>query len=91
MNRLEVDPELLEAILGASYSTYMAHRDCDKELYALGCLEATANLVYILTSGTENEELATTAQLFAGVAIDRSLELLPSHSVHPTEVRTKIS
>lgn len=81
MEKLTVDPDLLKALLGASYSTYMAHRGRNNELYALGALEATSNLVYVLTCDGQNEELATMAQMFAGVALDRTVEAVESGGI----------
>ena len=86
MEKLTVDPDLLKSLLGASYSTYMAHRGDDNELYALGALEATSNLIYVLTCDGANEELATMAQMFAGVALDRTVESLGTGQSKPAKI-----
>lgn len=77
-DKLSVDRELLKALLGAAYSTYMGHRGQADEVYALGALESTANLIYVMTCNGEDPELETMSQQFAADALDRANELAKS-------------
>jgi len=78
MPQVYVDLEFAESILGASYSTAMSHRAKKDEMYALGALEATANLIYIMAVNSDIPELETLCQKFAGDALSRFSDLCPS-------------
>jgi hypothetical protein len=73
--KLVVDVELLASLLGAAYTTYMGHRGEADELYALGALEATANLTYLMASNGDNPELEAMSQQFASDALNRVAEI----------------
>ena len=45
---MEVNREMLETVLDAALSTARSFRGRPGELYALGQLEATANLIYVM-------------------------------------------
>jgi hypothetical protein len=66
-----VIPELLKELLDAATGTALAHRDTPAELYALGQLEATANMAYIMAAGQGFNELELHCQRVAVEAISR--------------------
>ena len=76
MNNLQVNKELLETILDASMKTAFNYRGKSNEMYSLGCLESTANLIYILLIQINDDEceLARKSQHFAKISIDRMKE-----------------
>ena len=75
MTQVCVDMEFAQAILGASYSTSVNHRGESDEMYALGGLEATANLIYIMAVNAGNTELEVMCHKFAADALNRYEEL----------------
>lgn len=75
MTQVCVDMEFAKAILGASYSTSMSHRGEMDEMYALGGLEATANILYIMAVNAGNTELEVMCHKFAADALNRYDEL----------------
>jgi hypothetical protein len=66
-----VIPELLKQLLDAATGTALAHRDTPSELYALGQLEATANMAFIMAAGQGFHELEVHCQQVAVEAISR--------------------
>jgi len=66
-----VIPELLKELLDAATGTALAHRDTPAELYALGQLEATANMAYIMAAGQGFNDLELHCQRVAIEAISR--------------------
>lgn len=75
MSQVCVDSEFVKSILGAVYSTALAHRNQPDEMYALGALEATANLFYIMAINADNNELELLCHKFASDALDRYEEI----------------
>ena len=71
MSQIEVDVELLRALLDAALQTARSHRGKPRELYVLGQLEATANVAYILTAGSIDYEFEAFCQRMAAEAIER--------------------
>ena len=71
---MEVNREMLETVLDAALSTARSFRGRPGELYALGQLEATANLIYVMIccqdSGTLGQ-LEVRCQTCAGEAVER--------------------
>ena len=55
---MQVNREMLENMLDAALSTARTHRGRQEELYALGQLEATANMVYVMICCQTSEELS---------------------------------
>jgi len=71
---MQVNREMLEAILDASISTARSFRGRAGELYALGQLEATANMVYVMIcaqNSTEYGQLEVRCQSAALEALER--------------------
>lgn len=75
MSQLEVDVELLRALLDAALQTARSHRGKPRELYVLGQLEATANMAYILAAAKVEYEFEAYCQRLAAEAIER-MEML---------------
>ncbi|MDX1693620.1 MAG: hypothetical protein R3208_07630 [Ketobacteraceae bacterium] len=75
MSRVEVDIELLRALLDAAVRTARSHRGKPRELYVLGQLESAANTAYILAAGKVDYEFEAYCQQLAAEAIDR-MELI---------------
>jgi len=73
-----VIPELLKELLDAATGTALAHRDTPAELYALGQLEATANMAYIMAAGQGFNDLELHCQRVAIEAISRLATLKAS-------------
>lgn len=71
MSNLDVDLEMLRALLDAASMTALSHRGDERELYVLGQLEATANMAYILSVGKVDNELEAYCQKLAAEAIER--------------------
>ena len=71
MSEVDVDIELLRALLDAAVLTARSHRGTPRELYVLGQLEATANMAYVLAAGSVEEEFELYCQRMAAEAIDR--------------------
>lgn len=71
MSQVEVDVELLRALLDAAVRTARSHRGKPRELYVLGQLEATANMAYILAAGKVEYEFEAYCQSLAAEAIER--------------------
>lgn len=75
---LEVDVKLLHELVSASSRTALTHRGDQHEEYVLGQLEATANIVYVLSVETGNTELESLCQKHATEAIQRLEEINPA-------------
>ena len=75
---VQVDVDLLRELVNASARTALSHRNDVHEQYVLGQLEATANLVYIISAGSGNDELESMCQKFAYDALQRLEEINPS-------------
>ena len=91
-DQLVVEKELLGALLGAAYTTYLGHRGKADELYALGALEATANVIYIMTCNSDDPELEKMSQQFAADALRRVEELAKkSNKMHVLPAAFKYS
>lgn len=71
MSRLDVDIEMLRALLDAASMTALSHRGDARELYVLGQLEATANMAYVLAVGKVDYEFEAYCQKMAAEAIER--------------------
>jgi|GEM_PF-4530270 len=74
-NTMEVSYDMLESVLTASLQTARTYYACPEELYSLGQLEATANLVYVMLCGKgrkfSNTKLELLCQEYASIAIER--------------------
>lgn len=68
---VDVDIELLRALLDAALRTSLSHRGKPRELYVLGQLEATANMAYVMTAGKVDNEFEAYCQRLASEAIER--------------------
>lgn len=71
---MQVDRELLETVLDAALSTARTYRNKPGELYAIGQLEATANLIYVMIcvhSEPALDKLEVRCQASALEAIER--------------------
>ena len=80
---LEVDKLLLRSLLDAANSTAISHRDAPREAYALGQLEATANMAYIISSSAEEDyELENYCQSLAAYAIERLDIIAPANNTN---------
>lgn len=82
---MEVNREMLESMLDAALTTARSHRGRPGELYALGQLEATANMIYVMicsqTSG-QFGQLEVLCQACASEAVDRLENLvMPLNSI----------
>jgi hypothetical protein len=66
-----VQPDLMGQLLDAAMATAFAHRDAPGEMYALGQMEATANMVYVMIVGQGFNELENQCQRVATEAITR--------------------
>lgn len=75
MSTLAVNTDLLRELLNAAARTALAHRGGEGERYALGQLEATANLAYVLAAGAGEDELELLCQHLALDALNRHSEL----------------
>ncbi|MBV1880058.1 MAG: hypothetical protein KUG82_00395 [Pseudomonadales bacterium] len=76
-----VDIEFARAILGAGASTALNHRGEKDEMYALGALEATANLLNVMAVDSGNVALEALCHKLAGDAVDRYGELCEEHNI----------
>lgn len=72
---IQTDPSLMLELLNAATRTALAHRNDAHEMYVLGQLEATANIIYILTVSQGYEGLETTCQRMAQDALARMTEI----------------
>ncbi len=68
---VSVLPELMIQLLDAATATAFAHRDAPGEIYALGQMEATANMVYVMIVGQGLMALENQCQRVATEAITR--------------------
>ena len=71
---MQVSRQMLETVLDAALSTARSYRGREGELYALGQLEATANLIYVTIcceSASGMGQLEVRCQSCAQEAIDR--------------------
>lgn len=78
---MQVNREMLESMLDAVLSTARNHRGRQGELYALGQLEATANLIYVMTCCEAQQglgQLEVRCQACALEAIERMERLCDS-------------
>lgn len=89
MNRLSVDVELLRELLNAASRTALTHRGSEHECYVLGQLEATANMAYVLSAGSGNEELELLCQQLALDALNRHSELSCTNANAPVSAPAK--
>lgn len=89
MNRLSVDVELLRELLNAASRTALTHRGSEHECYVLGQLEATANMAYVLSAGSGNEELELLCQQLALDALNRHSELSCTNAHNPVSAPVK--
>ncbi|MBL4866211.1 MAG: hypothetical protein JKY67_07540 [Pseudomonadales bacterium] len=81
MTQICVDMEFARAILGASYTTAKNHLGKNDEMYALGGLEATANLFYIMAVNSKNTELQEMCHRYAEDSLNRYEELCEDQKV----------
>ena len=71
---MEVNREMLETVLDAALSTARSYRGRPGELYALGQLEATANLIYVMICCQDSGalgQLEVRCQTCASEAVER--------------------
>ena len=76
-----VDLEFARAILGAGVSTALNHRGEMDEMYALGALEATANLLNVMAVDSGHVDLEALCHKLAGDALDRYGELCEENNI----------
>ena len=77
---MQVSQQMLEAVLDAALTTARGYRGRNEELYALGQLEATANLIYVTICCEKPGgmgQLEVRCQAYAQEAIER-MEMLKS-------------
>jgi hypothetical protein len=72
-----LDPSLMLELLNAATRTALAHRNDANEMYVLGQLEATANVIYVLAVSQGYDGLETICQRMAQDALARLLEISP--------------
>lgn len=75
MGTVLVNTDLLRELLNAAARTALTHRGSEHEQYVLGQLEATANLAYVLSAGSGDDELELLCQQLALDALNRHSEL----------------
>jgi hypothetical protein len=80
MGTVLVNTDLLRELLNAAARTALAHRGSEHEQYVLGQLEATANLAYVMSAGSGDDELELLCQQLALDALSRHSELESSSS-----------
>lgn len=84
---MQVNRDMLETVLDAALSTARSYRGKEGELYALGQLEATSNLVYIMIcceDPTGMGQLEVRCQAGALEAVER-MERLKGASANLTQ------
>lgn len=69
------DKQLLRSVLDAARRTALNYRNTSYELYALGQLEATANLAYVLTMDQPDAQFESYCQEMAAEAVRRMAKL----------------
>lgn len=74
-DRVTLDPSLMLELLNAATRTAMAHRNDANEMYVLGQLEATANVIYVLAVSQGYDGLETMCQRMAQDALARLTEI----------------
>lgn len=70
-----LDPSLMLELLNAATRTALAHRNDTNEMYVLGQMEATANVIYVLAVSQGYEGLETMCQRMAQDALARMTEI----------------
>lgn len=70
-----LDPSLMLELLNAATRTALAHRNDVLEMYVLGQMEATANVIYVLAVSQGYEGLETMCQRMAQDALARMTEI----------------
>lgn len=86
VSSVSVDPALLIELLNAATRTAMAHRNDPNELYVLGQMESTANVIYVLAVSQGYEGLESTCQRMALDALARFTEISgKKHADDPDE------
>lgn len=70
-----LDPSLMLELLNAATRTALAHRNDTHEMYVLGQMEATANVIYVLAVSQGYEGLETMCQRMAQDALARMTEI----------------
>ena len=79
MEDVHVRPEMLETILTASLQTARRYYGCAEEMYSLGQLEATANLVYVILCSRNTlgkfPSIEILCQEYSTIAVERMEEL----------------
>ncbi len=79
---VSLDPALMLELLNAATRTALAHRNDANEMYVLGQLEATANVIYVLAVSQGYDGLETICQRMAQDALARLLEISPKKRGH---------
>lgn len=74
-DKVTLDPNLMLELLNAATRTALAHRNDTNEMYVLGQLEATANVIYVLAVSQGYEGLETMCQRMAQDALGRMTEI----------------
>lgn len=74
-DKVTLDPSLMLELLNAATRTAMAHRNDANEMYVLGQLEATANVIYVLAVSQGYDGLETMCQRMAQDALARLTEI----------------
>lgn len=75
VSMVTLDPALMLELLNAATRTALAHRNDAHEMYVLGQLEATANVIYVLAVSQGYEGLETVCQRMAQDALSRLTEI----------------
>ena len=84
-HHLSISVDMLETILAASLQTARSHYGRPEEMYALGQLESTANMMYVMLCSQvagEYHHLETLCQEYANIAVERMEELSLQMSEH---------
>lgn len=82
---LIVAMDMLETILAASLQTARGYYGRPEEMYALGQLEATANMTYVMLCSQvagEYSQVETLCQEYANIAVERMEELVDKSIPH---------
>lgn len=83
---INVNRKLLRALLDATVSTALAHRNTPNELYALGQMEAAANLTYLLACRDDcPDDLEEYCQQVAEEAIKRAAKIIDGVRIYKGE------
>ena len=73
--KVNVDLELMAELLNATTRTALAHRNDVNEMYVLGQMEATANIIYVLSVSQGFDGLESICQRMALDALARFAEI----------------